>query len=193
MGRAGGGAGSRAARIFQRPLVALLALVRDEVGFPVDVRLGLARRRAGRGLERADAAVPAQDGVVVAGGADRLRLGVARERLVEERSDRAEGYLRGELGLRLPLQREARVERALIGVREAAEDRFRLGEPALGRRSELVGEREAEDAERQLVSGVDRKHVATDALGLFGLVQLAVAIGLLQGGVDAVGVDALQS
>src|SRR5207249_3826569 len=145
------------------------ALVRDEVAFPVGTRLPRGRR-APRRLERADAAVPAQDGVVVPGRLKPLGLGVTGERLVEERTDRTERQARGKLRLRLPLAREAAVEGALVGIAEPREDLLCLAEADGCRRLELIGQRQAEDAVRQLVAGVDREDVATDALGLRRLV-----------------------
>src|SRR5262249_50581509 len=156
------------------------AIVRDEVGLPVDPRLALDVPASGGRLERAHATVPAQDRVVVARRPQALGLGIAGERVVEERPDGAEGQLPAELRLRLPLVGEPGVERALVRVMETAEDPLRLGEAFRGRRTELVGEGEPEDAKRELLVRVHDEDIAADALRLGRLIQLAVAVGLLE-------------
>src|SRR2546430_10306801 len=80
-------------------------LVRYRVRLPVRPRLPR-RRRVPRGVEHADAAVPAEDGVVIAGGAEAFGLGVVGERLVEERADRREREARREPCPGLPLATE---------------------------------------------------------------------------------------
>jgi hypothetical protein len=58
---------------------------------------------------------------------------------------------------------------------------------------ELVGQREHERDERVLFVGLDLQHVETDALGLAGLVQQPVALGLRQRRRDRILRDRLRS
>ena len=53
------------------------------------------------------------------------------------------------------------------------------------RPGELVGDGQDAGDERVLVPRVEPQHVLADALGLLGLVEQPVAVGLLQGGRDA--------
>src|SRR5439155_24884276 len=125
-------------------------------------------------------------------------------RLMEPSCHSVEGELRNEerpygcnreagpeMRLRLPLVREPAVKGALVGIAEARKHLLRLREAGAGGRTELVAQREPEDAEPELLLGVDGEHVAADALGLRRLVQLAVAVGLPDGGRDAGRVNAL--
>ena len=95
-----------------------------------------------------------------------------------EGGDRAVGLVALDVGLGGPLPRDPDVIEALVHVGQAFERINGLLEEADLARREAIGEREPEQLPRPGVRGVDVDDVAADALGLFGLVEVAVVLRL---------------
>jgi hypothetical protein len=143
-------------------------------------------------LEEADAAVPTEDGVVVAMGADFFCFAEADEGAFEERKHGV-GRLAGvELGFGAAFAEEAGIVKAFVGIGEALENFFGFAKAIHGDAEKLVGDGEAEKAQGELVIGVDGENVATDGFGFLGLVEIAVKLGLGGGFGDAGLCDVLE-
>jgi hypothetical protein len=126
------------------------------------------------GLQEADAAVPAEDGVVIACWPDFFGFAEVFEGTFEERKKRMRRLSGAELGLGAALVEDAGVVEAFVGVGEFLEDFFDLA-AAIGHGAEkLVGDRETEKAKSELLFRFDGKDVAADGFGFFGLVQVPV-------------------
>lgn len=100
----------------------------------------------GMGFEEADAAVPAEDAVVIAGGADFFGFGETTEGFFDERKENVGGAAGVELGFGAALLQKASVVVALVGIAEGLEDGVGFGVAVGGGAGELVGDGEAEHA-----------------------------------------------
>ena len=130
-----------------------------------------------RRLEEADAAVPAEDGIVVAGGANFFGFGEALESAFEE-WQKCVGRLAGaKLGLGATLVKDAGVVETLVNVGKFQEDFFGVAVTVRAAARELIGDGKAEKAERELLFWFDGENVSADGFGFFGLVEVAVEFG----------------
>ena len=137
----------------------------------------------GQSCEQPYARIPAQDRVVVAGGAQRLGFGVVFERVVEPfaRGDRGAAIGVFELRDGATLADQAGVLGALVGAGELRHEIEGLAVRP-GALAELIGQREDQHHQRGLMNLIDGEDVETDAFGLFGLAEQPVALGFVDGG-----------
>lgn len=139
----------------------------------------------GAGLEEADAAVPAEDAIVIASGTDFFGFGEAAHGFFDERKKNVGGTAGMELGFGAALVEKAGVVIALIGIAERREDGLGFGVAVGGGAGELIGDGEAQHAAGELVIGVDGQNIAADGFGFFGFVEVAVELGFGEGFGDA--------
>ena len=134
-------------------------------------------------LQQADAAVPAQHRI---GEIGPQVLGLLEElEGVLEGRDRAVSLVALHVRLRRALPRHADVIDALVRVGQALEGLDGLLEQADLPGREPVGQGESQELPGLGVRRVDVDHVPADALGLFGLIQIAVVLGLGDRSVEA--------
>jgi len=136
-------------------------------------------------LQEADAAVPAEDGVVVFGGTNFFGFGEALQGSFEEREKRVGRLTGAELGFGSTLVEDACVVEALVNVGEFQEDFFGVTVTVGAVARELVGDGKAEEAERELLFRFDGENVAADGFGLFRFVEVAVEFDFGEGFADA--------
>lgn len=136
-------------------------------------------------MEEADAAIPAEDGVVVAMGADFFGFAEADESAFEKRKHRVGGLAGVKLGFGAAFAEEAGVVKALVGIGEALENLFGFAKAIHGDAEKLVGDGEAEKAQGELVIRVDGENVAADGFGFLGLVEITVELNFGGGFGDA--------
>lgn len=139
----------------------------------------------GAGFEEADAAVPAEDAVVIASGADFFRFGEARHGLLDERQENVRRTAGMELGFGAAFVEKARVIVALVGIAEGLEEGLDFGVTVGGCAGELIGDGKAQHARCELVMRIDGKDVAADGFGFLGFVKVAVELGFGDGFGDA--------
>lgn len=139
----------------------------------------------GTGLEEADAAVPAEDAVVIAGGADFFGFGEATEGFFDEGKKDVGGATRMQLSFGAAFVEKAGVIVALVGIAERGEDGLDFGVAVGGGAGELVGDGEAEHAASELMIGVNGKNIAANGFGFLGFVEVAVELGFGDGFGDA--------
>lgn len=97
----------------------------------------------GAGFQEADAAVPAEDAVVIAGRTDFFGFGEAAQGFFDEGKKNVGGAAGMELGFGAALVQKARVVVALVGIAEGDEDGLDFGVAVGGSPGELVGDGEA--------------------------------------------------
>ena len=146
----------------------------------------------GVGFEEADAAVPAEDAVVVAGGTDFFGFGETVEGFFDERKKDVGGAAGAKLGFGAALEEEAGVVETLVGIAQGLENGAAFVVAIAGDTEELVGDGEAQHAAGELLFGFDGEDVAADGLGFLGLVEVAVEFDLGDGFGDACFGDGLQ-
>ena len=146
----------------------------------------------GVGFEEADAAVPAEDAVVVADGADFFGFGEIVEGFFDEGKKDVGGAAGAELGFGAALEEKAGVVEALVGIAQGLEDGAALFIAITGDPEELVGDGKAEHAAGELLLWIDGEDVAADGFGFLGLVEVAVEFDLGDGFGDASFGDGLQ-
>ena len=139
----------------------------------------------GAGFEEADAAIPAEDAVVIAGGTDFFGFGEAAQGFFDEREQNVGGAAGMELGFRAAFLEKAGVIIALIGIAERRKDGLDFGVTIAGGAGELVGDGEAEHAAGELMIGVNGENIAADGFGFLGFVEVAVELGFGDGFGDA--------
>ena len=125
-------------------------------------------------MEEADAVVPAEEGVVVGGGTDFFRFGVAGEGAFEEREQRVGRLADAELGFGAAFIEQAAIIVALVGVGEALKNIFGFVMAVGGNAEKLVGDGEAEEAQGELMIRLDGENVAADGFGFLRLVERAI-------------------
>jgi hypothetical protein len=130
----------------------------------------------GAGLEEADAAVPAEDTVVISGGADFFGFGEAAQGLFNERKKNVRGTAGVKLGFGAAFVEKAGVIVALVRIAERLKDGLDFGVAVGGKAGELVSDGQAEHAPSELVIGIDNEDIAADGFGFFGLVEVAVEL-----------------
>src|SRR5436190_9762172 len=101
------------------------------------------------GFEEADAAVPAEDAVVIADGADFFGFGETLQGFFDEGKQDVGGAAGTELGLGAAFEKEAGVVEALVGIAQRLEDGAAFFVAIAGDAEELVGDREAEHTARE--------------------------------------------
>ena len=94
----------------------------------------------GMGFEEADAAVPAEDAVVVADWADFFGFGETVEGFFDEGKKNVGGATGAELGFGAAFEEEAGVVVALVGIAEGLEDGAGFGVAVGGGAGELVSD-----------------------------------------------------
>ena len=109
----------------------------------------------GMGFEQADAAVPAEDAVVVADGTDFFGFGEIVQGFFDERKKDVGGAAGAELGFGAALEEEAGVVEAFVGIAQGLEDGAAFFVAIAGDAEELVGDGEAEHAASELLLGFD--------------------------------------
>jgi hypothetical protein len=146
----------------------------------------------GMGFEQADAAVPAEDAVVVANGTNFFGFGEIVEGFFDERKKDMGRATGAELGFGAALEEEAGVVEALVGITQVLENGAAFVVAIAGDAEELVGDGEAQHAAGELLLGFDGEDVAADGFGFLGLVEVAVKFDLGDGFGDACFGDGLQ-
>jgi hypothetical protein len=146
----------------------------------------------GVGLEEADAAVPAEDAVVIADGTDFFGFGEIVESFLDEGKKNVGGAAGAELGFGTAFEEEARVVEALVGIAQALENGAAFFVAIGGDAEELVGDGETQHAASELLLGIDGKDIAADGFGFLGFVEVAVELDLGDGLGDACFGDGLQ-
>jgi hypothetical protein len=139
----------------------------------------------GAGFEEADAAVPAEDAVVVAGGADFFGFGEMVEGFLDERKKDVGGAAGVKLSFGAAFLEKAGIVVALVGIAEGLEDGMDFTVAVGGGSGELVGDGEAQHAARELMIGVDDENIAADGFGFLGFVEVAIELGFGDGFGDA--------
>src|SRR6266478_8216096 len=137
--------------------------------------------KLGAAFEEADAAVPAEDAVVVAGGANFLGFGEAAQGFFDERKKNVRGVPGAKLGFGAALVEEAGVVVALVGVAQTLKngEHFRIA--VAGGAGELVGDGEAEHAAGELMVRINSEDIAADGFGFFRLVEITIQIDFGEG------------
>jgi hypothetical protein len=130
----------------------------------------------GMGFEKADAAVPAEDAVIVADGADFFGFGEILEGFFDEGKKNVGGAAGAELGFGAALEEEAGVVEAFVGIAQGLENGAAFFVAIAGDAEELVGDGEAQHAASELLFGFDGEDVATDGFGFLGFVEVAVEL-----------------
>jgi len=146
----------------------------------------------GVGLEEADAAVPAEDAVVVADGADFFGFAETVEGFFDEGKQNVGSAAGAELGFGAALEEETGVVEAFVGVAQGLENGAAFVVAIAGDAEELVGDREAEHATSQLLLGFDGEDVAADGFGFLWLVEITVKLDFGDGFGNACFGDGLQ-
>ena len=98
----------------------------------------------GMGFEEADAAVPAEDAVVIADGADFFSFGKILEGFLDEGKKNVRGAAGAELGFGSALEEEAGVVEAFVGVGKFLEGFFRFAVAIGNAAHKLIRNGEAE-------------------------------------------------
>jgi hypothetical protein len=140
-------------------------------------RAGMHGVEFGAGLEKTDAAVPAEDAVVIAGGTDFFGFGETAQRFFDERKENVSGTAGVELRFGAALVEKASVIVALVGIAERLKDGLDFGVTVAGGAGELISDGEAEKAAGELMIGIDGEDIAADGFRFFGFVQVAVEFG----------------
>jgi len=153
---------------------------------------GMLGVKVGMGFEEADAAVPAEDAVVVADGANFLGFRETVEGFFDERKKDVGGATGAELGFGAALEEEAGVVEAFVGIAEGLEDGTAFIVAIACDAEKLVGDGEAEHAAGELLLGFDGEDIAADGFGFLGLVEIAVELDFGDGFGDACFGDGLQ-
>jgi hypothetical protein len=139
----------------------------------------------GMALEEADAAVPAEDAVVVADGADFFGFGKTVKGFFDEGKKNVGGASGAELGLGATLEEEAGVVKALVRIAQALENGAAFFVAITGDAEELVGDGEAQHAAGELLLGFDGEDIAADGFGFLGFVEVAIEFDFGDGFGDA--------
>src|SRR5260370_10858094 len=116
-----------------------------EVGFPFEF---------GAALQEADAAIPAKDGVVVAGRMDRLGLGKTMQGALHKREQGVWSTAGAKLGFHTAFVEKAGVVMTLIRIGQALEDFLDFGVAVGAFSGGLVGDGEAGGTQSQRVLGI---------------------------------------
>src|ERR1700675_2825934 len=122
-------------------------------------------------LQQAGAPVPAKKSIVVVRGTNRLGFGEAAHCLRKERGEGKGRASHAHLRLRSPFMQETGVIKALVALGESLKKLFRFAMAVGCVSRELVGDGEAEQAERQLVFGLNGQDVAADRFCLFRFIE----------------------
>ena|ERR1700730_2852750 len=122
-------------------------------------------------LQQAGASIPAKKGIVVFRGTNRLGFGEATHCLCKERGEGKGRAADAHLCLRSPFMQETGVIKALVALGESLKKLFRFAMAIRRVSGELVGNCQAEQAERQLVFGLNCQDVAADRFCLFWFVE----------------------
>ncbi len=93
------------------------------------------------------------------------------DRRERPRSERVRRKLHAHLRLRAPLVQETRVIEAFVAIGELLEYFIGLATTIRGVSTELVGDGQAQETQRQLVFGLNRQDVAADRLCLLGFIE----------------------
>jgi len=125
-------------------------------------------------LQEADAAVPAENGVVVSGGANFFGFAEILQCAFEERKQRMRLLADAKPSFGAAFIEDAGVVEAFVGVREFLENFFDFAIAIGGAARELVRDGKSEQAERELLFGVDGENVTANGFGFFRFVEVAV-------------------
>jgi len=136
-------------------------------------------------LQEPDAAIPAQDAVVIAGRADFLRSGEAAHGFFYKREECSGIIANEKLRFGAAFEYQACVVGLLVGIVQTLENRESFGITVTGGADELVGDGETQEAEGELVLGIKGENVAADGFGFFGLVDVTVELGFVESLGDA--------
>jgi hypothetical protein len=142
-----------------------------EVLFPLEARR----------LQEADAAVPAEDCVVISRGAYFFGFSEALKRSLKKRKKRVRRLAGGQLGFRAAFVENPGVVVALIGGGEFLESVLDFTMAVMDATVELVSDGEAEKAKRELLLGIDGEDIAANGFRLFGLVEVAIEFDFGEG------------
>src|SRR5882762_3300449 len=122
-------------------------------------------------LQQAGAPVPAKNSIVIVWRMNRLGFGEAAHRFRKKRSKSMRRASHAHLCLRSPFMQETCVIKALVALGEFLKKLFRFAMAIRRVSRELVGDGQAEQAERQLVFGLNCQDVAADRFCLFGFIE----------------------
>jgi hypothetical protein len=144
------------------------------------------------GFKEADAAVPAEDAVVVADGADFFGFGEIVEGFFDEGKQDVGGATGAELGFCAAFKEEPGVVETLVGIAESLKDGAALFVAITRDTEELVGDGKPEHPAGELLVRVDGEDVAADGFGFLRFVEIAVEFDFGDGFGDARFGDGLQ-
>lgn len=136
-------------------------------------------------LQEPDAAIPAQDAVIIAGRADFLGSGEAAHGFFDVREECAGIIANEKLCFGAAFEHQACVVGLLVRIVQTLENRESFGMTVTRGTDELVGDGETKEAEGELVLGINGENVAADGFGFFGLVDVAVEAGFVESLGDA--------
>ncbi len=128
-------------------------------------------------LKQADAAVPTENGVVIARRAELFGLGEASQGSLKQGSERVSGAPGVELRFQAALVQQAGVVVALVRVAQRGEKGFDFRVAVGGVAGELVGDGETQRPPGELMIRFHGKNVAADGFGFFGFVQIPIELG----------------
>ena len=132
-------------------------------------------------FQQTRAAVPAKYRVVILGRVDFLRRFEMPHRLLEQRGHSVRWTSGAHLLLGLPLAQQAHAVLLFVGIGEAQEHTLRLGVSVGSLAGELIGDGQAQDAQRGLVLRIDGQDVVANRLRLLRLIQMPIVFRLRDG------------
>src|SRR6267378_7301976 len=128
-------------------------------------------------LQQAGAPVPAKKSIVIVRGTNLFGFGEAAHCLRKERGESMRRASHAHLCLRSPFMQKTGVIEALVALGESLKKLFRFAMAIRRVSRELVGDGQAEQAERQLVFGLNCQDVAADRFCLLRFIEGAVELG----------------
>ena len=132
-------------------------------------------------VQQANATIPAENGIVIARRMDFLGFGETAQSFFKKNAKGVRGAAGAELHFRTAFIEKAEIIEALVGILEALKNALDFRVTVRRSASELVGDRQAEDAESELMLGFDGENVVANRLRLFGLIEITVQLSLRDG------------
>ena len=132
-------------------------------------------------LQQADATIPAENAVVIAGRANFFRFGEAAHGFFDQRQKDMRSVPHKQLCLSAALVEQAAVIVPLVGVAQILKNGLDFRVAIAGSADELVSDGQAEHTARKLVVGIDSKNVVADGFRFFGLVKVTVELAFGDG------------
>src|ERR1700723_464112 len=132
-------------------------------------------------LQQSGTTVPAKNSVVVPCGTKRFGFRKAVHRLGEKRSKRVRRAPYAHLCFCPSFMQQACIVEAFVALGESLEKFFHFSRAIRCVSTKLIGDRQAQQPQRQLVFGLDCEDVAADRLSLFRFIERAVELRFCDG------------